>query len=135
MVFNSLNQTITKSDEFKQINYVYHKILKAINWFQFADNAVAITSNEYENQILLNVFSRWCRWSNMIIRTDKCSSFEIYKWGSKSVQFKLACVQALQSVRRSEKEKKAPCRVCATATNSVFEFSDYVEPSVIGCTI
>ena len=32
----------------------------------------------------------------------------------------LACVQTLQSVRRSEEEKKAPCRVCATATNFVF---------------
>ena len=70
------------------MNYVYHKILKPINWFQFADDAVAVTSNEYENQILLNVFTRWCRWSNMIIRTDKCSSFGICKRGSKSVQFK-----------------------------------------------
>ena len=32
----------------------------------------------------------------------------------------IACVQTLQSVRRSKKEMKAPCRVCATATNSVF---------------
>ena len=36
----------------------------------------------------------------------------------------VACVQTLQSVGRSEKEKRAPCRVCATATNSLFEFSD-----------
>ena len=32
----------------------------------------------------------------------------------------LACVQTLQSVRRNKKEKKAPCRVCATGTNSMF---------------
>ena len=88
MVFNTFIQTLTKTDEFKQMNYVYHKILKPINWFQFADDAVAVTSNEYENQILLNVFTRWCRWSNMIMRTDKCSSFGICKRGSKSVQFK-----------------------------------------------
>ena len=87
MVFNTFMQTLTKSDEFKQMNYVYHKILKPINWFQFADDAVAVTPNEYDNQIFWNVFMRWCRLSNMIIRTDKCSSFGICKRGSKSVQF------------------------------------------------
>ena len=88
MVFNTFIQTLVKSDEIRQMNYVYHKILKPKNWFQFADDAVAITSSEYENQILLNIFTRWCTWANMIIRTDKCMSFGICKKATKSVQFK-----------------------------------------------
>ena len=49
--------------------------------------------------------------------------FFVSMFASRSHQsclFILACVQNLQSVRRSEKEKKAPCRVCTTVTNSVF---------------
>ena len=70
------------------MGYVYHEILNPKNWFQFADDAVAVTSNEYENQVLLNMFTRWCNWSHIIIRTDKCMSFGICKRGSKSVQSK-----------------------------------------------
>ena len=39
---------------------------------QFADDAAAVSSLESENQILLNAFSRWCNWANMIIRVNKC---------------------------------------------------------------
>ena len=58
------------------------------NWFQFADDAAAVTSSEYENQILLNVFTRWCNWSGMAIRVDKCKTFGIKKTVTRSVQFK-----------------------------------------------
>ena len=88
MVFNTFIQTLVKSDEIRQMNYVYHKILKPKYWFQFADDAVAITSSEYENKILLNILTRWCTWANMIIRTDKCMSFGICKKATKSVPFK-----------------------------------------------
>ena len=37
----------------------------------------------------------------------------------------VACMQTLESVRGSEKEKKAPGRVCATATNSAFRVLRY----------
>jgi hypothetical protein len=57
------------------------------NWFQFADDAAVISSQEKENQILLNRFSVWCRWANMIIRVDKCSTFGIKKHSSKSIQY------------------------------------------------
>ena len=83
MTFNTFIQSLEKSDELKQMGYVYNKILNPINWFQFADDAVAVTSNDYENQVLLNMFTRWCNWSNMIIRTDKCITFGIHKKGSK----------------------------------------------------
>ena len=70
MLFNTFIQTLTKSKEFDQLNYRYDNIIEPRNWFQFAD-AAAVTS-EYENQILFNVFTRWCNWSRMTIRVDKC---------------------------------------------------------------
>ena len=58
-----------------------------IHWFQFADDAAVISSQEKENQILLNRFSVWCQWANMIIRVDKSSTFGIRKQSSRSVQY------------------------------------------------
>ncbi|CAB4005201.1 Hypothetical predicted protein, partial [Paramuricea clavata] len=58
-----------------------------IHWFQFADDAAVISSQENENQILLNRFTVRCQWANMIIRVDKCSSFGIKKRSSKSIQY------------------------------------------------
>ena len=63
------------------------KILNPIHWFQFADVAAVITSQESQNQHLLNRFSVWCQWSDMIIRVDKCSTFGIKKATTKSIQF------------------------------------------------
>ena len=62
-------------------------MLNPIHWFQFADDAAVITSQESENQHLLNRFSVWCQWSDMIIRVDKCSTFGIKKATTKSIQF------------------------------------------------
>ena len=59
MIFSTFIQSLEKSDELKQMGYVYHKILNPKNWFQFADDAEAVTSNEYENQVLLNMSTRW----------------------------------------------------------------------------
>ena len=61
--------------------------LHPTHWFQFADDAAVITSLENENQLLLNHFSRWCTWANMIIRVDKCSTFGIKKASTSSVQY------------------------------------------------
>ena len=80
MIFNTFLQSLEKSDELKQMGYVYDKILNPKNWFQFADDTVADTSNEYENQVLLNMFTRWCNWSHMIImfiEKDSRSFFEL----------------------------------------------------------
>ena len=36
---------------------------------------------------MLNHFTRWCTWANMIIRVDKCSTFGIKKSSSSSTQY------------------------------------------------
>ena len=58
------------------------------NWFQFVEDAVAVASLKVENQILLNLFSKWCRWSEMTIKTGKCQPFGTCKKGTTSTQYK-----------------------------------------------
>ena len=91
MLFNTFIQKLTKSKEFDQLNYRYDNIIQPRNWFRFVDDAAAVTLSEYENQILLNVFTRWCNWSRMTIRIDKCKTFGIKKTVTRSVQFKQSC--------------------------------------------
>ena len=90
MSFNTFVQHI-KSESFMQLGFwKFNKSgipCNPIHWFQFADDAAVISSQEKENQILLNRFSVWCQWASMIIRVDKCSTFGIKKHLSKSVQY------------------------------------------------
>ena len=85
LCFNTFLQHI-KSEKYQQFGFSY-KLLNPIHWFQFADDAAVITSQESENQHLLNRFALWCQWSDMIIRVDKCSTFGIRKALTKSVQY------------------------------------------------
>ena len=90
MSFNTFIQHI-KSEKYSQLGFwkfnKYGIPCNPIHWFQFADDAAVNSSQEKENQILLNRFSVWCQWANMIIRVDKCSSFGIKKHLSKSIQY------------------------------------------------
>ena len=61
--------------------------LSPLHWFQFAGDAVVVTGHEQENQTLLNHFTRWCTWANMVIRVDKSVSFGIKKPSTSSTQF------------------------------------------------
>jgi hypothetical protein len=65
MCFNTFIQHI-EAEKYRQFGFSF-KLLNPIHWFQFADDAAVITSQESENQHLLNRFSIWCQWSNMII--------------------------------------------------------------------
>ena len=85
MCFNTFIQHI-KADKCRQFGFMFN-FLNPIHWFQFADDAAVITGQDYENQHLLNRFTIWCQWSNMIIRVDKCSTFGIKKVLTKSVQY------------------------------------------------
>ena len=85
MCFNTFIQHI-KEEKYSQFGFSF-KMLNRIHWFQLADDAAVITSQESENQHLLNRFSVWCQWSDMIIRVDKCCTFGIKKATTKSIQF------------------------------------------------
>ena len=85
MCFNTFIQHI-KVEKYRQFGFSC-KFINPIHWFQFADDAAVITSQESENQHLLNRFSVWCQWSNMFIRVEKCSTFGIKKAATKSIQY------------------------------------------------
>ena len=61
-------------EKYMQLGFSTHD---KIDWFQIADDAAVISTNEQENQRILNCFTKWCHWSNMIIRVGKCVIFRI----------------------------------------------------------
>ena len=75
MCFNTFIQFIHQ-EKYKQLGFSSHDtfdcLSKPVHWCQFADDAVVVTTNERENQLLLNCFTKWCKWSDMVIRVDKC---------------------------------------------------------------
>ena len=85
LIINTFIQHI-KQKEYEQLGHKFSKFLSPRHWYQFADDASVITGQEYQAQILLNAFTRWCTWSDMIIRVDKCTTFGITKRGSNAVQ-------------------------------------------------
>ncbi len=88
MSFNTFIQHI-KSEIYRQLGFgklsENSNSLNPVHWLQFADDAAVIGSQEKENQLLLNRFTVWCQWANMIICVDKYSTFGIRKESTKSV--------------------------------------------------
>ena len=84
--FNTFIQYI-QSQNFQQLGFKFKANFEPRHWFQFADDASVISGAEHENQILLNAFTRWCQWSMMIIRVDKCKTFGMAKIGSQYKQY------------------------------------------------
>ena len=86
LIFNLIVNTFiqcVKEERCTNFGYRTFKGFLPHNWFQFADDAVAVTSLEGEN-----LFSKWCRWSKMTIKASKCHSFGICKKGNTSTQYK-----------------------------------------------
>ena len=90
MCFNTFTQFI-RQEKYKQLGFSTHdendRLFNPTHWFQFADDAAVVTTDERENQLLVNCFTKWCQWSNMLIRVDKCITFGIKKFSSRSSQF------------------------------------------------
>ena len=85
MCFNTFIKFI-RQEKYKQFGFSPHdendRLYNPIHWFQFADDAAVVTTDERENQLLLNCFTKWCRWSMMEIRVDKCVAFGLKKFCS-----------------------------------------------------
>ena len=85
LIFNLIINTFiqcVKEEKFTNFGYHTFKCFLRRNWFQFVDDAVAVTSLEGEK------FRKWCRWSEMTIKASKCHSFEICKKGTISTRYK-----------------------------------------------
>ena len=83
LIINTFIQSV-KHEQHKQFGYKFMRYLTPRHWYQFANDAAVISGLESENRILLNLFSRWCSWADMIITVDKCHSFRIRKSGTSS---------------------------------------------------
>ena len=61
MWFSTFIQYI-RQEQYKQLGFSSHDkldcLFKPIHWFQFADDAAVLTTNERENQLLLNCFTK-----------------------------------------------------------------------------
>lgn len=91
LLFNMCINTLIKcieDDRIRTVGYCYWDSLWPCHWFQFADDTAIVTATEEENQLLLNIFTKWCHWSGFNIRVDKCSTFDIKKDGSKATQYR-----------------------------------------------
>ena len=86
MIFKTFIASV-ESQEFQQLGYQYDQNLRRRNWYQFADDAVILTGEQDENQLLLNAFTRWTEWATMIIRVDECRTFGIRKESSVMAQY------------------------------------------------
>ena len=87
--FNTFIQFI-KTEKYQHLGFSVHdrsdRLFQPVHWFQFADDAVVVTSGEKENQILLNCFTRWCQWANFVIKVDKCVTFGVKNYLTRSIQ-------------------------------------------------
>ena len=85
MCVNTLITTI-KQKSVEGLGYYFANALEPRHLFQFADNSVVTTANKEDNQLLLNLPTKWCTRANLKIRVDKCHTFGIRKSATMLVQ-------------------------------------------------
>ena len=91
MCFNAFIQYNGK-EKYKQFRFFPHdenaRPYNPMHWFQFADDTAVVTTDKRENQLLLNCFTKWCQWSVMKSRVEKCVVFGLRKLPTCSMQLK-----------------------------------------------
>ena len=91
LIFNMCFHTlirIIENEQIKLMGYNYTNALSPCHWFQLADDTALATTIEEGSQALLNVFAKWCQWSNLKIYIDKCIRFDSKKNGKQLTQFR-----------------------------------------------
>lgn len=80
---------ILEKEEYQQCGYLWGPTarLKSRAWLQFADDSAVIANTTESAQKLIDLNQAWCRWTGMMIRTDKCHTFGMRKKDGKSEQF------------------------------------------------
>ena len=86
LCFNTLMVTI-KKEQLRCLGYCYDIYSNPRQWLQFADDTALVTSIESDNQLLLNLFTKWTIWADLPIRIDKCHTFGVKKSATESYQF------------------------------------------------
>ena len=123
MCFNTFTQNV-RQEKYKQFGFSPHDendgLYNPIHWFQYTDDAAVVTTDERENQLLLNCFTKWCQWSRMKIRVDKCVVSRLKQFSTCSIQFQPKLFinkEIVPSVKSGES-----CRYCGRYFN--FEMDD-----------
>ena len=75
------------SEKIRSMGCNYWNTLTPRHWFQFTDDSALVTSTEEDSQALLNVFTKWCKWTGLKICPRKCKIFAMRRFGTRSVQF------------------------------------------------
>ena len=85
----AVEKGILQGDSFSHLifNLIINMFIHYVKEEKFPYDAVAVTSLEGENQILLNLFSKWFRCSEITIKVSKCHSFGICKKHTTSTQY------------------------------------------------
>ena len=78
MCVNTLIKTID-NEKLKCLGYAYNNTITPKHWFQFADDTAIVTALESDNQLLVNVLSKWSQWADLKVRVDKCHVFGMKK--------------------------------------------------------
>ena len=84
---NTLMRTLEK-ENLKHLGYIHGPASSQRNcsWLQFADDAVVVSSNTKDSQLLVNIFNAWCNWSKMSININKCCTFGMIKKSGEYIQ-------------------------------------------------
>ena len=82
------NMVIIDDEKVKCMGYSYCDIMSTRHWFQIADDSSLVTSTEEDSQLLLNVFTKGCTWTSLVLKVSKCKTYGIKRYGCKSIQFK-----------------------------------------------
>ena len=86
MCVNTLIKTID-NEKLKCLGYVHDNTITPKHWFQLADDTAIVTALESDNQLLVNVFSKWSQWADLKVRVDKCHVFGMKKEKTEAKQY------------------------------------------------
>ena len=86
LCFNTLMSTVNQG-RVKCLEHTSNTPNFIKHWSQFADDTVIITALESDNQHLLNLFTKWCSWPDLIAKISKRVTFGIKKSSTAPVQF------------------------------------------------
>ena len=105
LCFNALMLTVNQ-ERVKCLRYTSN-ILNIKHWSQFIDDT-AITAFESDKQYLLNLFTKWCSWLDLIVKISKCATIGVKKSSTAAVQFEphlMISGQKILTVKKSESFK------------------------------
>ena len=61
LIINTFIQSV-KHEQYDQFGCKFMRYLTPRHWYQIVDDTAVTSGLESKNQILLNLFSRWCSW-------------------------------------------------------------------------